>query len=142
MKRTKNFVTAAVLAIGLATSMHAQISRAMDDKMPMGGKGMGAMSMSDKEMMPKMTAGMSASDKSMMMKAMPMMTKGMSAADKKTLAGMSLAERQMCMRMCMRMNSKMAMPAKKPAAKKPLAKKPAAKKPMPSMSGGGGMSDM
>lgn len=126
MKIYTKFVTAAALAIGLATAIQTQTASAMNDKTPMGGMMGGKMSMSDKKMMPMMGKGMSMSHKSMMMKMMPMM----SASDKKTMMGMSEAEKKVCMNMCAKMESMMAMSAKKQAAHHPTGKTPMGKTPM------------
>ena len=125
MKIYTKFVTAAALAIGLATAIQTQTASAMNDKTPMGGMMGGKMSMSDKKMMPMMGKGMSMSHKSMMMKMMPMM----SASDKKTMMGMSEAEKKVCMNMCMKMESMMAMSAKKQASHHPMGKMPMGQKP-------------
>lgn len=122
MKTMYKVVTTAALAIGLATAIQTQTAFAMNGKMPMGGM----MSVSDKKMMPMMGQGMSMSEKSMMMKMMPMM----SASDKKTVTGMSVAEKKVCMNMCTKMESKMTMPTKKMADHHPTGKTPMGKMPM------------
>ena len=142
MKTMHKVVTTAALAIGLATAIQTQTAFAKTDKTPTNGM-MGGMSMSDKKMMPMMGKGMSMSDKSMMMKMMPMM----SVSDKKTMMGMSVAEKKVCMNMCMKMENMMAMSAKKsadhhpmgqtPMGKMPMGQKPATK-PIGGMSGGSG----
>jgi len=89
-------LTSRYIAAGVLTALTALpvLNASAEDKMS-GGKMSGGSMMSSGKMAGKPMA-MSASDKMMMNKMMAKMT----ASEKKTMMGMSAAEKQVCMKMC------------------------------------------